>query len=100
MYSRVPPAQLVSELTKAQEVLGRHGYTDDYQNHFQHGQQKCRNKRPEHFLTSLPEITIFTSTFKNHNGSSPWPRCGVEAQELRGSGGISLRSRAEGLDGR
>jgi len=49
---------------------------------------------------SLPEITIFISTFKESPRLLSVAPLWSEAQELRWSAGISLSSCAEGLDGR
>src|SRR5262249_335561 len=78
---------VVSDLARAQELLGRHNHTEDDHYHLdQHGQQQRSNHSPEHFFAGNQHLS---STFKNQERLPFGKPRRVEAEELSWSGRFS-----------
>jgi len=64
-----PVGNHMTRARSASATLRRHSYTEDYQGYFhQHGQQKCRDQRPQHALAGNHHLWTFTS----HDGCLPY----------------------------
>jgi|SRR6516164_3244164 len=64
-----PVGNHMTRALSASATLRRHSYTEDYQGYFhQHGQQKCRDQRPQHALAGNHHLWTFTS----HDGCLPY----------------------------